>query len=46
VERRGVLATFVEEYNARRRADEPWPTCVLYDWVAASPLALVRFLPD
>jgi hypothetical protein len=42
-ERRRVLAKFVEEFNARQTPDSPWPTAVLDEWVAGSPLARVAF---
>jgi len=47
VERRRVLADFVEQFNQRNRADSGWPAAVLEEWVEGSPLARVRFLdPD
>ena len=45
-ERRRVLAVFVEQFNARREQDSPWPVAVLDEWVEGSPLAEVRFLED
>jgi hypothetical protein len=42
-ERRRILALFVDQFNARRAADSPWPVAVLDDWVANSPLAKVSF---
>jgi deazaflavin-dependent oxidoreductase (nitroreductase family) len=42
-ERRRVFAKFVEEFNARQTPDSPWPTAVLDEWVAGSPLAKVDF---
>jgi deazaflavin-dependent oxidoreductase (nitroreductase family) len=45
-ERRRVLAQFVEDFNARHGPDSPWPTAVLDDWVAGSPLAQVSFPDD
>ena len=42
-ERRRVLAEFVEQFNARRTEDSPWPTAVLDEWVAHSPLARLTF---
>ena len=44
-ERRRVLAHFVEEFNARYGPESPWPTAVLDDWAAGSPLAEISF-PD
>jgi deazaflavin-dependent oxidoreductase (nitroreductase family) len=47
VERRRVLAVFVEEFNRRRRdSDDGWPEAVLDEWVAQSPLAKVTFDED
>ncbi len=43
VERRRVLAVFVEEFNRRHTADSPWPEAVLEEWVERSPLAKVTF---
>lgn len=43
VERRRVLAVFVEEFNRRRGPDSPWPEAVLDEWVERSPLAKVTF---
>ncbi len=45
-ERRRVLAQFVEDFNARQGPDSPWPTAVLDDWVAGSPLVQVSFPDD
>lgn len=45
-ERRRVLAGIVEEVNRRHGPDSPWPTAVLDEWVAASPLARVSFPGD
>jgi deazaflavin-dependent oxidoreductase (nitroreductase family) len=42
-ERRRLFADFVDEFNARNGPDSPWGTAVLDQWVAGSPLALVRF---
>jgi F420H(2)-dependent quinone reductase len=42
-ERRRVLSQFVEEFNQRQTPDSPWPTAVLDDWVAGSPLVKVSF---
>ena len=46
VERRRVLDTFVDEFNARHGPDSRWPTAVLDEWVANSPLAKVTFADD
>jgi deazaflavin-dependent oxidoreductase (nitroreductase family) len=43
VERRRVLAVFVEEFNRRHGPDAEWPVAVLDEWVAQSPLARVAF---
>jgi deazaflavin-dependent oxidoreductase (nitroreductase family) len=43
VERRRVLAVFVEEFNRRHGPDSPWPEAVLDEWVEGSPLAKVTF---
>jgi deazaflavin-dependent oxidoreductase (nitroreductase family) len=43
-ERRRVLAPLVEQFNARRGPDSPWPVGVLDDWVGRSPLAKVTFV--
>jgi hypothetical protein len=42
-ERRRVLIDFVDQFNERHDSDSPWPTAVLDDWVAGSPLAKVSF---
>jgi deazaflavin-dependent oxidoreductase (nitroreductase family) len=42
-ERRRILAQFVEDFNIRNGPDSRWPTAVLEDWVARSPLAKVGF---
>ncbi len=42
-ERQRVLSTFVDEFNRRHGPDSPWPTAVLEDWIAGSPLARVTF---
>jgi deazaflavin-dependent oxidoreductase (nitroreductase family) len=42
-ERRRVFVDFVEDFNERHGPDSPWPTAVLEDWVARSPLAKVSF---
>jgi deazaflavin-dependent oxidoreductase (nitroreductase family) len=42
-ERRRILTTFVEQFNARNGPDGPWPTAVLDEWVAHSPLARITF---
>jgi deazaflavin-dependent oxidoreductase (nitroreductase family) len=42
-ERRRVLAEFVEQFNARQAPDSPWPTAVLDEWAAGSPLARITF---
>jgi F420H(2)-dependent quinone reductase len=42
-ERRRVLAVFVQEFNDRRAADNPYPAAVLDQWVQSSPLAKVNF---
>jgi deazaflavin-dependent oxidoreductase (nitroreductase family) len=47
VERRRVLAVFVQEFNRRRRDNnDGWPEAVLDEWVAQSPLAKVTFEED
>jgi deazaflavin-dependent oxidoreductase (nitroreductase family) len=43
VERRRILAKFVNEFNDRRGPDSAAPKAVLDDWVERSPLARVRF---
>lgn len=43
VERRRVLAVFVEQFNQRNGSDSPWPEAVLDEWVERSPLAKVTF---
>ena len=43
VERRRVLADFVDEFNRRHGPDGPWGVAVLDEWVEGSPLARVRF---
>lgn len=43
VERRRVLAAFVEEFNRRNGPDSPGPTATLDEWVERSPLARVAF---
>jgi hypothetical protein len=42
-ERRRVFLEFVDEFNERHGPGSPWPTAVLEDWVADSPLAKVSF---
>jgi deazaflavin-dependent oxidoreductase (nitroreductase family) len=42
-ERRRLLVQFVDEFNARNGADNPWGKAVLDEWVEGSPLARVRF---
>jgi hypothetical protein len=42
-ERHRVFIDFVDEFNHRHGPDSPWPTAVLVDWVARSPLAKVSF---
>jgi deazaflavin-dependent oxidoreductase (nitroreductase family) len=42
-ERGRVLAEFVEQFNARQGPDSPWPTAVLDEWAAGSPLARITF---
>ena len=44
VERRRVLAAFVEEFNRRHGPDSPWPEAVLDEWVERSPLAKLTFV--
>ena len=44
VERRRVLAEFVDEFNHRHGSDSPWGVAVLDEWVEGSPLARVRFI--
>ena len=46
VERRRVLADFVDQFNERNGPDSPWGKAVLDEWVAGSPLARVRFIED
>jgi hypothetical protein len=47
MERRRVLAEFVEQFNrGRRENDDGWPEAVLDEWVAQSPLAKVTFGED
>ncbi len=43
VERRRVLADFVEQFNQRNGPDSPWPKAALDEWVERSPLAKVTF---
>lgn len=43
VERRRVLAAFVEEFNSRHDPDSDWPEAVLDEWVEHSPLAKITF---
>jgi deazaflavin-dependent oxidoreductase (nitroreductase family) len=43
VERRRVLAAFVEEFNRRHHGDTAWLEAVLDEWVEHSPLAKVTF---
>ncbi len=43
-ERRRVLSVFVDEFNRRHGPDSPWPSAVLDEWVAHSPLAKVSFV--
>ena len=45
-ERQQILAVVVEQFNARRDPDGPWPTAVLDEWVERSPLAKVTFSDD
>jgi deazaflavin-dependent oxidoreductase (nitroreductase family) len=42
-ERRRILADFVDDFNHRNGGDSRWPTAVLDEWVAHSPLARVSF---
>ena len=42
-ERRRVLEVFVTQFNARQSPDSPFPTAVLDEWVAGSPLVRVTF---
>ena len=42
-ERRLILTGLVKEFNRRNGPDSPWPTAVLDEWVADSPLARVTF---
>ena len=42
-ERERVLINFVGEFNLRNGHGSAWPTAVLEDWVARSPLARVSF---
>jgi deazaflavin-dependent oxidoreductase (nitroreductase family) len=46
VERRRVLAEFVDQFNDRNGPDSPWGKAVLDEWVAGSPLARVSFPED
>ena len=43
VERRRVLAKFVDEFNRRHGPDSEWPEAVLDEWVEHSPLAKITF---
>jgi deazaflavin-dependent oxidoreductase (nitroreductase family) len=43
VERRRVLAVFVDDFNRRHDPGDPWPEAVLEEWVEGSPLAKVSF---
>lgn len=42
-ERHRVLIDFIDQFNQRHGPDSPWPTAVLEEWVAHSPLAKVSF---
>lgn len=42
-ERHRILIDFVDQFNQRNGPGSPWPTAVLEDWVAHSPLAKVSF---
>ena len=42
-ERRRLLEAFVTQFNARQGPDSPYPTAVLDEWVAGSPLVRVTF---
>ena len=44
VERRRVLAVFVEEFKRRHGPDSPWSEAILDEWVERSPLAKVTFV--
>jgi deazaflavin-dependent oxidoreductase (nitroreductase family) len=44
VERRRVLADFVDDFNHRNGPGSPWPKAVLEEWVEGSPLAKVSFI--
>lgn len=46
IERRRVLAVFVEEFNRRQGPNSQWPTAVLDEWVDRSPLAKVTFTEE
>jgi deazaflavin-dependent oxidoreductase (nitroreductase family) len=43
-ERRHVLGAFVDDFNQRNGSDSDWPTAILDEWLAGSPLARVEFL--
>ena len=45
-ERRQVLTPIVEEYNALRDPNGPYPVGVIDEWVQYSPLARVEFDPS
>jgi deazaflavin-dependent oxidoreductase (nitroreductase family) len=42
-ERRRILREFVEQFNARRERNSPWPIGIVDEWVAGSPLAKITF---
>ncbi len=42
-ERRRILGAFVEQFNARRDPNGPFPVGVIDEWVANSPLVRVSF---
>lgn len=44
LDRRRILANFVEQFNQRNRPDSGWPAAVLEEWVQGSPLVRVRLL--
>jgi hypothetical protein len=45
-QRRDILRSVVDEYNARWSPNSPWPYGDLDEWVSQSPLALVTFADE
>ena len=45
-QRRDILQSVVDEYNARWSSDSPWPYGKIEEWVSNSPLALVTFADE